>query len=89
MAEAVRERRNIIRATHVELLEAPGINPYKQVELYKNYRSLVREDVQDVICPKPSKEIFAVVEKEKAMNKDKKQAKKEMLVVVKNKLCNL
>ena len=78
-----------MRATQVEVLEAPRINPYKQVELFKNYQSLVREDIQDVICPEPSKEIFSLVEMGKALNKDKKQAKQEMLMVVKNKECKL
>ena len=72
------------------MLEALGLSPYKQVELFRNYQSLVREDIQYVICLEPLEEIFAVVEKENALNKDKKQAKQEMLMVIKNnKECEL
>ena len=57
-AEAVKLRRDLIRNTDINTIPSPGINPYKQVELYKNYRPNLPWEFQDVTCPKPSDKIF-------------------------------
>ena len=67
------------------LLQAPGIPDIKRCELFNKYRSLVPKPFQDLMCPKPPKEILdgqkkirAVKAKAKFDAKKKKSKKKEM-----------
>ena len=89
MIQAVANRKRIMEQTEIEVLEAPGINPYKQVELFRKYRCLIDEKVQDITCPEPSKEVFELVEKEVDYNKKKKAQKKVMMIDLKKNICNL
>ena len=75
--------------TKIDMIEAPGINPYKQVELFRKYRCLIDEKYQDITCPKPTKEVFKMVEKEVDYNKKKKAQKKVMMIDLKENICNL
>ena len=71
---AIANRPKDIKAAMADLLktiEAPGLNPYKQVELYCKYRPIVpHEHHGDVFYKKPSKEVFALVKKEKKSRQD-------------------
>ena len=46
-------------------LEAPGLRPIKQVELYSKWGPLLPEKDRLVTCPKPPDEIVQMVKKEK------------------------
>ena len=54
--------------THLERLTPPGIAPIKQWELWHKWRPFVPLQFQDVLCPKPSAEVFDIMKKS---NKDK------------------
>ena len=83
-AEAVKLRRDLIRNTDINTIPSPGINPYKQFELYKNYRPYLPQEFQDVTCPKPSDEIFSLIKKEKdskiAIKKEKVKRRQNVMV---------
>ena len=61
------------------MLTRPGINPYKQVELFKNYAKLMDEESAKITCPNPSEEVWDFVKAEKQNNKDRKIRKKEIM----------
>jgi hypothetical protein len=69
----------------VKVLQSAGINIYKQVEMYKNYRKYLPLDVwEDELYVKPADNILQAVKEEKLkrnafrieLNKDKKMAAK-------------
>ena len=63
-----------LNARGIELLKpitAPGINPYKRVELYIKYRPVVPEDYWDnELYVKPPEEILRKFKEEKVIQKD-------------------
>jgi hypothetical protein len=81
-------RREIMKAALLDKLvnlEAPGINIFKQVEMYSKFRKLLPLDVwEDELYLKPDINILAAVKDEKVkrktfraeLNKDKKKAAK-------------
>ena len=75
---AIKERPTIMKNTPLIVIPPPGINPYKQVELYKNYRLLMPEVDAIVTCPKPPPEMMELVKNEKKGNKLNKLKKAEM-----------
>ena len=51
-------------------IESPGMNPYKQVELWKKWRPIIPNDFwNDEFYQKPSPEVLALVVKEKKSRK--------------------
>jgi hypothetical protein len=86
--KAVEARGAIMRAAlsdKVKVLQSPGINIYKQVETYKNYRKHLPLHVwQDELYVKPADNILQAVKEEKLkrnafrieLNKDKNMAAK-------------
>jgi len=61
------------------VVKPPGLNPYKVVEMWSNFRPLVPLDKKDdVLYREPTVEEWAVVKKEKRMNKEKKVEVKKM-----------
>ena len=72
---AIKERLTIVKNTPLKVIPPPGINPYKQVELYKNYRLLMPEVDAIITCPKPPPDMLDLVKcekKSKKLNKLKK-----------------
>jgi hypothetical protein len=88
LQKAVGARKMIMEAAlldQLKTLQAPGINIFKQVEMYKNYRTLLPLEVwHDELYIKPDPNIMAAVKEEKVkrktfraeLNKDKKKAAK-------------
>jgi hypothetical protein len=93
MTKAVEARGAIMRAAlsdKLNVLEAPGINIWKQVEMYSKYRKHLPLDVwEDQLYVKPADNILEAVKEEKLMrnafrielNKDKKMAAKDSVVL--------
>ena len=85
---ALERRRDVMKAALLDKLvnlEAPGINIYKQVEMYKGYKKLVPLEVwEDELYVKPDTNILTAVKDEKVkrktfraeLNKEKKKAVK-------------
>ena len=73
LKQAVENRKEDIKNAKGELLKqikAPGINIYKQVELYYKYRPIVpQEHWGDVLYQKPDDDVLEAVRKEKASRK--------------------
>ena len=65
-------REEAVKQFNPSLLNAPGIPEIKRCELYNKYRPLVPLPHQDIICPKPPKE---VLENQKKIKNDKVRAK--------------
>ena len=92
LKEAVMKRPMDIRqarATLLHRLESPGMNIYKQVEMFKNYRPLVPlEFHDDPVYAEPEEEIKAAVREEKStrkrnreeINANKRRVKKKLLL---------
>ena len=91
---AINNRGTDIRAARSTLLhqiEAPGMNVYKQVEMFKNYRPLVPPEFQgDSVYAEPDEMIVDAVKKEKVTRKrnmeDIKATKRDLKRKLKNKL---
>ena len=66
-------RTRILKYGKVELVYPPGLNPIKQVELYKKLRPLIPDEYKDKIFPMPHNSVFEMVKKKKA---EKQKAKK-------------
>ena len=71
---AIKCRPSIIKAAkaeHLKMIKSVGLNPYKQVEMYKNYCKIVPRDYHgDVLCQKPTKNVIKTVKKERTVRKD-------------------
>ena len=92
LKEAVMKRPMDIRqarATLLHRLESPGMNIYKQVEMFKNYRPLVPVEFHDdPVYAEPEEEIKAAVREEKStqkrnreeINANKRRVKKKLLL---------
>jgi hypothetical protein len=88
LAKAIERRRSVMKAALVDKLinlEAPGINIFKQVEMYKGYRKLLPLEVwADELYVKPDPNILTAVKDEKVkrktfraeLNKEKRAAAK-------------
>jgi len=91
---AVNNRGTDIRAARSTLLhqiEAPGMNVYKQVEMFKNYRPLVPPEFQgDSVYAEPDEMIVNAVKEEKVTRKrnmdDIKATTRQLKRKLKNKL---
>jgi hypothetical protein len=83
-AEAATKRVDVLKAMHsdpdvLKNAEAPDLNPFKIVEMYSNFRPLVPVEYQtNEIYREPTDEEWAVVKKDKTMNKENKLEKKKM-----------
>ena len=89
LKKAIAARRTIMKAAlwdKLNVIEAPGINIFKQVEMYSKYRKVLPLEVwEDQLYAKPAKNIMEAVKKEKMqrksfreeLNKDKKIAAKD------------
>ena len=80
LIDAIAARKDLINNMEIKVIPAPGINPYKQIELYTKFGDLMPEAEAKITCPMPSKEIWEYVEKEKKSNlriKDEKRAAKK------------
>ena len=89
LIRAIANRKDSIRNDEPEIIPPPGINPYKQVELFTKYRDLLDEDSKDITCPRPSKEVWALVKDEKEMNKKRKLDKKKIQIELLEKMASL
>ena len=78
LLSAIRARKDLISNDTINIIPRPGINPYKQVELYNKYRDLLDEASKDITCPKPSPDVFNAVKAEKDSNKKRKIEKKQI-----------
>ena len=76
---AIKDRKELMKDTVIEVLTRPGINTYIQVELFKNYAKLMDEESAKITCPNPSEEVWEFVKAEKKDNQDRKMRKKEMM----------
>jgi hypothetical protein len=74
-------RRDKIDAYKLETLNAPGLRPIKQVELYKKFPPFVPPCYWDETCPRPSDEVLAMVKNETAERRKKKQVPKSTTLV--------
>ena len=68
-------RKSVITSHPIKHIEIQPMNPYKRVELYKNYRKLIPVMYRDELCPKPPQWVFNHVEKEKKRKIDSKKRK--------------
>ena len=70
---ALKQHHTYIKANFEQLhkpIECPGMNPYKQVELWKKWRPIIPNDFRnDDFYQKPSPEVMALVVKEKKSRK--------------------
>ena len=73
---AIKGRKQLMKDTVIEVLTRPGINPYKQVELFKNYVKLMDEESAKITCPNPSEEVWDFVKAEKKTTKIEKCGRK-------------
>jgi hypothetical protein len=51
--------------TAIKIIQTSEINPYKQVEMYHNFRPNIPERWRDITCPKPLEEVLKMVKAEK------------------------
>lgn len=77
-----------MKATENIVIPPPGINPYKQVELYNNYRKMMPEADAAITCPKPPPEMMQLVKAEKKTNKANKKQKAELKSSYLSKIAN-
>ena len=56
-------RKHKMQTTMLANLTRPGLNPMKQVELFTKWRKFVPTDLQDEVCPEPSRETMMSVRK--------------------------
>ena len=78
LEDAINNRKKYIGEQNPEIIEPEGINPYKQVELYRNYSNIVPEKFRALICPEPSDKVKRMVEIEQKARKDLKKMKHDM-----------
>ncbi len=86
LKEALLERKNYIMSKIPNQLISTGLNPFKAVTLYKNYRQHVNPKWQDVTCPKPSAAQWKAYQSDTAANTEKRKRKMEQKIEVKKKL---
>jgi hypothetical protein len=77
LEQAIQNRPIYIKSIKPNAIKPPGINPYKQVELYKNFRPNIDKEFWDITCPKPSAQIMASVKAEKVDRTEMKVKKKK------------
>jgi hypothetical protein len=72
----------------LESCKAPGVNPYKQVTLWKKYgeTEIIPRPFAAAMCPKPSPEIFKIVEDKKKNRTEMKLKKKDAIKKMKEKI---
>jgi len=71
-------RKDIIRnyKTHLETLDAPGVSPIKQFELWNKWRDYIPIEFRDLLCEKPTDEAYAMMEKTNDARKEKAKMKR-------------
>ncbi len=77
---ALLDRKNYItqsKENKMKVLESPGLNSWKAVMLFKNYRQHVAVEWQEVTCPEPSKEQLDSYNVDTVRNVEKRKQKKE------------
>ncbi len=77
--DALRDRKNIRHAKEetLKVLESPGLNSWKAVMLYENYRLHIAKQWQYITCPLPSKEQWDDYNADTAKNVDNRKQKKK------------
>ena len=55
----------LLKSPQLDVIEAPGIPPIKQVELFSKYRALIPEEFRDTTCPEPSDDIKNKIKSER------------------------
>jgi hypothetical protein len=61
-----------MEAFELQTLNAPGLRPIKQVELYKKFRPFVPREFWEDNCPRPSDEVLAQVKDESSKKRKTK-----------------
>ena len=83
LEKAILERKTLMKENPPKTIQAPGLNPYKKVEMFKNYSKLIPEPFRGITCLEPSAEEYAMVKKEKtsrsAIKIEKKKDKRLMM----------
>ena len=69
-----------MRETVIDTVSPPGLNEYKQVELFTKYRKLIDPEYWNDTCPEPSKEVMEKIASEKKDKSKKRQVAKKLLV---------
>ncbi len=86
LEEALLDRTNFIKRSTPKNLTSCGLNPYKVVSLYKNYRHHVNPKWQDITCPEPNPEQWNAYNSDTKANAEKRKKKKEQKLEMKLKL---
>jgi hypothetical protein len=69
----------LLKSSQVDVIEAPGIPPIKQVELFSKYRALIPEEFRDITCPEPSEDIKNKIKSERnTKQRERAKTKREM-----------
>lgn len=85
LLDAIKSRPNLMKNYTIEVLPPPGMNPYKVVEMHKNYAPNIPEKYRSETCPLPSKEILDFVKNEKKTRKDFREDKKKKTKILREK----
>ncbi len=83
LKKALLERKNYIMSKTPKQLISNGLNPFKAVTLYKNYRQHVNPKWQDVTCPELIAEQWKAYYSDTAANTEKRKRKMEQKIEVK------
>ncbi len=86
LKQALLERKNYIMSRTPKQLISHGLNPYKVISLYKNYRQHVNPKWQDVTCPEPTAEQWKAYQSDTVANTEKRKRKREQKIEVTTKL---
>jgi hypothetical protein len=74
-------RRYAIDEYTLETLKAPGLQPIKQMELYKKFRPFVPRCKWDDTFPRPSDKVLVMIKNETAYKRKQKQVTKSKMLV--------
>ncbi len=86
LKDALLDRKNYIMSKTPNQFISTGLNPFKAVTLYKNYRQHVNPKWQDVTCPEPTVEQLKACYSDTTANTEKRKRKMEQKIEVKKKL---
>ncbi len=86
LKDALLDRKNYIMSKTTNQLISTGLNPFKAVTLYKNYRQHVSPKWQDITCQEPTAEQWKAYYSDTAANTEKRKRRMEQKFEVKKKL---
>ncbi len=86
LKDALLDRKNYIMSKTPNKLISPGLNPFKTVPLYKNYRQHINPKWQDITCPETTAEQWEAYYSDTAANTEKRKRRLEQKFEVKKKL---